>query len=284
MTRFALQLLILGAFGSGALAPMAALAQDFVAAEPAAVASIAPEAEPLPPGLASARILPGWELPNGNRMIALELWLEPGWKTYWRSPGDAGIPASFDWSAVENFAEARMHWPTPEVIDSGGMRTLGYHDRLVLPIEITAEAEDQPLSGHIRVDLGLCETICVPGHLKLDLPEMSEESDPLIEVALEAVPVQEGAINHCKMTEIRDGQQLTAVVAVSPGDAQNAAALEYDGDGVWVSEPQITVTDGQLHATADFIDETGKPFDLDKSKVRLTLIDGPSGLEFEGCN
>ena len=65
-----------------------AFAQDFPAGE-------------MPPGLVSARLMPGWVTPDGARMTALQVELEPGWKTYWRSPGDAGIPPHFDWQAAE---------------------------------------------------------------------------------------------------------------------------------------------------------------------------------------
>jgi DsbC/DsbD-like thiol-disulfide interchange protein len=74
---------------------------------------------------------------NGGHMAAVELQLAPGWKTYWRSPGDAGIPPSFDWSGSENVKSVRLHWPAPEVFEANGMQTIGYHERLVLPVEIT---------------------------------------------------------------------------------------------------------------------------------------------------
>lgn len=58
----------------------------------------------LPPGLSEAQLLPGWETADGHRVAALKLVLEPGWKTYWRSPGDAGVPPVFDWSGSEILA------------------------------------------------------------------------------------------------------------------------------------------------------------------------------------
>ncbi|MDO5529308.1 MAG: hypothetical protein Q4F71_07880, partial [Paracoccus sp. (in: a-proteobacteria)] len=61
----------------------------------------APALGDLPRGLESARLLPGWVDADGRRITALELVLAPGWKTYWRSPGDAGIPPSFDWRGAE---------------------------------------------------------------------------------------------------------------------------------------------------------------------------------------
>ena len=54
-------------------------------------------------------LLPGWQIEGGGQMAALQLTLAPGWKTYWRSPGDAGIPPSFDWSGSQNVKSVRIH-------------------------------------------------------------------------------------------------------------------------------------------------------------------------------
>lgn len=237
----------------------------------------------LPTGVVSARLLAGWELPNGSRMTALDLELEKGWKTYWRNPGDGGIPADFDWEGSTNLEAVQIHWPLPEVIDSGGLRSLGYHERLVLPIEVTPHDPDAPIDIALRMDFGLCETICVPGHLILSAPPVGPEPDPLIEAALATAPVPEGEIARCTLSEIRDGLRLSAEVAVEGAQADGAAALEFDGEGVWVSEPDVAVAGGHLTASADFIDESGKPFDLDRSRVRLTLIGENAAWEFEGC-
>ena len=87
-------------------------------------------ADPLPPGLEDAALLPPYRTEAGTWMTALRLELSPGWKTYWRSPGDSGVPPRFDWAGMTNLDHAGARWPRPEVIDSGGERTLGYHDAL----------------------------------------------------------------------------------------------------------------------------------------------------------
>ena len=71
----------------------------------------------------SAQLRPGWQMENGGHMAAVELQLAPGWKTYWRSPGDAGIPPTFDWSGSDNVRSVRIHWPAPLVFDANGMQT-----------------------------------------------------------------------------------------------------------------------------------------------------------------
>ena len=62
-----------------------------------------------------------------------------GWKTYWRMPGDAGIPPQFDWSGSQNVKSVEVLWPAPQrFIDSGG-ETVGYKDRVVFPLRIVPD-------------------------------------------------------------------------------------------------------------------------------------------------
>src|SRR4051794_1722752 len=64
--------------------------------------------------------------------VGLQLRLTAGWHTYWRTPGDAGIPPSIDWSGSENLSEAKIDWPAPHRLPpAGGLETLGYEDGVV---------------------------------------------------------------------------------------------------------------------------------------------------------
>ena len=247
--------------------PVAALAQD------------APLPAAMPPGLVAARLLPGWVAPDGQRMTALRLDLEPGWKTYWRSPGDAGVPPRFDWQGSVNLAGAELHWPRPETIESGGERTLGYHDRLILPIEITPADPRQPVELRAVIDLGLCQDICVPAQVELQAPPPGPVPDPLIQDALARMPDQSADRPACRVEEIADGMRVTARFDARAPEV----AMELDGQPVWVSQPELSQVDGQLRAQADFVAETGKPFALDTDKLRLTLIGPDAATEYRGC-
>ena len=97
--------------------------------------------------LVEIEVLDGGLTARGTYMGALRLTLQTGWKTYWRSPGDAGIPPSFDWRGSRNIGSLAIIWPTPEVTMTSGYQTIGYHDQLVLPIEITPNTSNQP-HGH----------------------------------------------------------------------------------------------------------------------------------------
>src|SRR5215471_7149111 len=73
--------------------------------------------------------------------------LQPGWKTYWRTPGDSGVPPRFDFSKSENVEAVTVMWPPPAVFaDGAGGHSMGYHDKLVLPLRIVAKNADKPVT------------------------------------------------------------------------------------------------------------------------------------------
>ena len=246
-----------------------------------ALASASPAlAEPaLPPGLVSARLLPGWTQADGSRIAALELVLAPGWKTYWRSPGDTGLPPEFDWGGSRNLSGVTLHWPAPELIESEGSQTLGYHDRLVLPLTALPADPDRPVDLAARIDLGLCETICVPAHLALTAPAPGAAADPRITAAMQAAPLPAaGPLPECRISPISDGMQVRLTLPAQ--SAASAAAMELDGaEAVWASG--AVIADGTV--TADFVPASGKPFDLDPSRIVLTLIHPEGATEHRGC-
>ena len=81
--------------------------------------------------------------------IAIQL--QPGWKTYWRTPGDSGVPPRFDFSKSENVEAVTVLWPAPMKFDDGaGGTSLGYKQQVVLPLRIVAKNADKPVT--LRAD------------------------------------------------------------------------------------------------------------------------------------
>lgn len=267
-------------------------------------------AEGLPPGVAEARLLPGWEKSDGTRVAALKLVLQPGWKTYWRSPGDAGVPPFFDWSGSANLADVTFHWPRPEVFESAGMRTLGYHNVLILPFEARPEDSARPLDLHALVDLGVCEDICVPVHLEIEsaadeasppalafvadsvarnpaLPPLPVPplggGDAEIAAALARVPSESPVQPVCTIEPIEDGIRLVAQLDHAPLTGDESAAIEMADAAIWVSEPELGREGNLLTASAELVDESGAPFAIDPGQLRLTLIGADEAVEFSGC-
>ncbi len=222
-------------------------------------------------------------------MAALDLQLAPQWKTYWRSPGDAGIPPQFDWTGSENVASVRFHWPAPDVFRTNGMQSIGYHDALVLPIEVTPVDPSRPVRLRARVDLGVCKDICMPASLDLaaDLT-LPGASDPVIRTALEAQPLTARAAGvgrvACALQPIRDGMRLTAEVDLPAQGRAEVVAIEPGIAGVWVSEAMVSREGNRLTAVVDMVPPSGAPFALNRGGIVLTVI-GPAGraVEIKGC-
>ncbi|CAM3400774.1 protein-disulfide reductase DsbD domain-containing protein [Paracoccus nototheniae] len=237
----------------------------------------------LPPGLQSARLLPGWTDGAGNRVMALELQLAPGWKTYWRSPGDTGLPPHFDWQGGTNLRDVTLHWPAPQAIDSGGMPEMGYNDRLILPFTARPADPGQPVQVRALIDLGLCENICVPASLDLVAPPPGDAPDPAITAALAAEPQRLDHRPACRVTEIEDG--LSVAMDLPPQGAA-LAAIELTGHPeVWVSGARIAAGPAGPEAVVQMVGPSGRPFDLDPAALRMTVIpeDGARATETMGC-
>ncbi len=228
-----------------------------------------------------ARLLPGWRMADGHYMAAVELVLAPGWKTYWRAPGDVGIPPSFDWKASGNLGTAQVRWPEPEVIDSAGMVSLGYHERVVLPVEVTPKGAG-PVQVALAMDLGVCNDICLPAHLELQgVLEGAGAPDDEISAALAKVPQRVSLPLTCKVEPIKDGLRLTARIGVT--GVEPVVVFETPDPKVWVSSSETRVEGGGLVSSAELVPPEGAPFALDRSGVLVTVLGAGKPVEVKGC-
>ncbi|MCX7888878.1 MAG: protein-disulfide reductase DsbD family protein [Rhodobacteraceae bacterium] len=262
----------------------AAASALLVAAALAAAPLGAARAADLPDPIARAELIGGWTTPSGTRMAALRLTLASGWKTYWRAPGDAGIPPAFDWTGSGNLRSVAFHWPRPEVIDVGGMRTLGYHGELVLPIELTPIVPDAPVDARATVQLGVCDEVCVPLSLSVraELPK-GLPADAAVKAALADQPERLDAPVRCAVEPLRDGLRLTATASLPSPGADEFAVIEVADGGVWVSPADSRRTGPTLVSVADLVPADARPFALDRSQVRITVFGGGRAVEIEGC-
>lgn len=245
------------------------------------------ETIPAPGDLIRAELLPGWREPDGRHFAALHLRLAPQWKTYWRAPGDAGIPPQFDWSGSENLGRVTVHWPRPTVFDFEGMTTIGYLQDVVLPVEVEPQDPSRPMHLQARVDLGICKDVCVPAEVSMEgaLPAPGA-ADAAIAAALAARPLDSttGGIEmaDCSVAEISDGLQVTARLRLPPGPAAETVVME-PGAPVWVSDSTVSRDGNLLTAVADMVPGPGQSFTLDPAALRLTVLSGSHAVELIGC-
>lgn len=235
-----------------------------------------------------AQLRPGWQTEKGSLMAALDLALAPGWKTYWRSPGDAGIPPSFDWSGSHNVQSVRIHWPAPTVFNLNGMQTIGYRDRLVLPVEITPSDPASPVRLRVRMDLGVCDEICLPASLDLaaDLAAPGAP-DANIRTALSqrAATAQEAGVTRvsCSIDPIKDGLRLTARLGLPDPGLPEVVAFETANREVWVAEAVTERRGGELISITELVPPNGAPFALDRSGITMTILAAGGAVEVKGC-
>ncbi len=236
----------------------------------------------------SATLRSGWQMDSGAHMAALDLTLAPGWKTYWRSPGEAGIPPSFDWSGSSNVKAVRLHWPAPNVFDTNGMQTIGYHDRLLLPIEVTAMDPSLPVRLEVRVDLGVCDQVCLPANLTLGadlLPPGAPDAAITAALTQQATAAGDAGVSRvsCVVDPIDDGLRLTARLRMPDPGAPEMVAFETADPGVWVATSVTQREGGDLVSMTELVPPDGAPFMLDRSEVVITVLSQGQAVEIQGC-
>ncbi|MDQ2067412.1 protein-disulfide reductase DsbD family protein [Xinfangfangia sp. CPCC 101601] len=235
-----------------------------------------------------AQLLPGWQTKNGHHMAGIQIDLAPGWKTYWRSPGDAGIPPHFDWSGSENLKSVQLHWPSPIVFHTNGYQTIGYLGGVVLPVELVAQDPTRPVLLRAKIDLGICEDICMPASVAFEARIAAPgAANPQIRAALDAGPKTARAVGlsdlDCKIEPISDGLRLTARLALPPQGRQETVAFEATNPQIWFSEAQTQRQGNQLIAVTEMVGPSAQPFALDRSSLTLTLISERGSVELRGC-
>lgn len=237
--------------------------------------------------VARVDILPGWRTESGTHMAALRVRLAPGWKTYWRAPGEGGIPPRFDWAGSANLKAVGFHWPVPEVFSINGTRSIGYHDELILPMELTPATPGAPISVRTTVELGVCDDICLPMQVELSVDLAAGGAvDPTIRASLADQPVTAQSLGiggaTCAVDPISDGLRVTAQVTMQDLGSE-VAVIELPDKSIWISPADMGRQGGVMTATADMVPANAAPFLLNRSDLRITVFGDSKAVEIRGC-
>ena len=193
-----------------------------------AAAAVAGEASPWIQGHHSRARLVAGGADGTARLAAIEIALDPGFKTYWRSPGESGLPPAFDWAGSENLSAAEVLWPAPHRFEDAGGVAYGYKDRVLLPVRVSPNDSAKPLRLALKLDYGVCKDICIPAQALLALalrPGEAGSPAPEIAAALARVPRPQalGAPGGLSILAIDpetvDGKPALAVAVRAPPDA-----------------------------------------------------------------
>jgi DsbC/DsbD-like thiol-disulfide interchange protein len=253
-----------------------------------AVEARAQDASPwLRDGHSAIRLLAGSR--SGAVLLGgIALQLQPGWKTYWRTPGDSGVPPRFDFSKSENIEAVTILWPAPTKFDDGaGGHSLGYHDQIVLPLRIVVKSADKPVTLRASVNYAVCEKLCIPVEAEPELAFTSVASteDSALSTALDTVPkpANIGDPNPLTIRDVkRDGKTTVQVDVVAPADAGDVNLFVEGPTPDW----SLPIPNPVEHSPAGVkrfsfeLDGVPPGVNPEGAALKLTLVGGGRSYEF----
>ena len=213
--------------------------------------------------------------------------LEPGWKTYWRNPGDSGVPPRFDFPKSENIEAVTVLWPAPRKFDDGaGGHSLGYRDQIVLPLRIVAKHADKPVTLRADIDYAVCEKICIPVQAFAELPFTSVASteDSTLFAALDTVPkpANIGDPNPLTIRDVkRDGKSTVFVDVISPEAKEISLFVEGPTPDWSLPVPELlNHSPPGLKRFAFELEGLPPGANPEGAALKLTLVGGDRSYEF----
>lgn len=239
---------------------------------------------------ARSRLLASFEsvAPDGSPIyLAWEVVLQDGWKTYWRSPGEAGKPPVFSWAGSTNLADAELQYPLPERFELFDIQTFGYGDRLILPIRIEPQLSGTRMVVQASVSYLVCKDICVPldAHYELEIPvstaadERGSFADEIF-ASLERVPrapsgkASEPLLRSVALHGPAGNQRLT--VEIEGGELLSAADVfvEAGTDVMFDAPRKALVGDGTRAQFTMNVGSYKRGLDIAGRELTLTISDG----------
>lgn len=191
--------------------------------------------------------------PAGDVKVLLEVQLESGWKTYWRSPGEGGVAPEINWS--QDVGAMTWHWPSPSAFDVAGIHTQGYDKQVIFPIELSAVHTDR-LMGVLT--LSTCSNVCILTDYTLDL-DLTEPVPADFEwqynQAMSKIPVGTGLIS--SVSSAYNSSQLTISLQKEQGAWVKPNIYLDPPEGMLYGIPKLNHQDKNLFVTVDVTDDWG---------------------------
>jgi len=235
---------------------------------------------------AAVRLIAGTPRGNGTAAIrhaGVEIHLAPGWKTYWRYPGDAGVPPRFDFSSSRNLKSASVRYPAPHRLSDESGTSIGYKGDVVFPLDVTPQDAGKPVVLALKIDYAVCEKICVPAEGKA---ELTLSGQPSAEYAALAdgetrvpVPAKIGEAGPLSIRSVKREDKRILVDVAAPTDA---VELFAEGPTAEWALPVPTPVEGAPSGVQRFAFELdGLPpgAKADGAELKLTAVSGGHAIE-----
>lgn len=228
---------------------------------------------------------------DGVADIGLEIALQPGWKTYWRHPGDAGIPPNFEAAGSTGIAEVTPRFPTPVRFDEGGLVGIGYTEPVILPLDVRLADPSRPAELVLTVQIGLCRDICVPLEAKPVLRiDPAAPAEPSVAAQIAAararlpVPATAAMVPRIVRLSRDDGAfppVITVEAMVPAGASPSDTDLFVEGpSSAWtLPVPEPIGTSGNPRLWRFALDGQPSGADTTTTRLRFTLTAGGRAVE-----
>src|SRR4051812_45196839 len=217
--------------------------------------------------------------------IAIQL--QPGWHTYWRTPGDSGVPPRFDFSKSDNVEAVAVLYPAPQKFDDGaGGISLGYTHKVVLPLRITAKDANKPVTLRADINYAVCEKICIPveANAELAFASVASTEDSSLFAALDTVPKPAtiGDPNPLTIRDVKREGKLGVVVDVAAPDASEVNLFVEGPTPDWSLPVPKLLNNGPAGVKRFAFDLEGLPpgANPDGAALKLTLVGNGRSYEF----
>lgn len=226
---------------------------------------------------------------SGTLQAGLEIELDEDWKTYWRFPGDSGIPPTLNWTDASNVAKASLRFPAPQRFKDEYGQSVGYKHRVVFPIDIELSRVGAPTQLVVDAILGICREVCIPVNerFKLKVPPIFVASSEAKSVLAEGNATIPGAYSNADVnspdtldiaTAAREG--TTPLLSIDVPLGLNIQDVFVEGPETWfLSLPQK----GVLNATHQRWDLPldGTPIGKEPwgAQMRVTLVGEKQSFE-----
>lgn len=238
---------------------------------------------------ASMRLMPGGPPQSRNAPLqaGVEVKLAPGWKTYWRYPGDSGVPPRFDFAGSDNVKSVTIGWPAPHRFSDESGSSIGYKADVIFPLRIVPQDPAKPVRLHLNLDYAVCEKLCVPaeGHAEVVLDGAASRFADTLAAAEAAVP-KPAHIGDAAPLAVRsvhretDGPHPHVVVDVvaPPGPVDLFAEGPTPEWALPLPEPESAAKDGSRRFVfaLDGLPPGASP---QGAALTLTLVSGASAVE-----
>ena len=198
---------------------------------------------------------------NKELLIGLEYEMDPGWKTYWKSPGDGGFAQNISWENSANINNLEVLWPTPEKFQILGLTSLGYENNVIFPLKLEINDESQNTFVNLQVNFLICKDICIPGDARvfLEIPSGNKELTDnffIMERSLSFLPehnFDSSYINNVNASIYKDNDNsLIKIIAETDKSFFNTNIFLHTPFGLPVVKNSLVYSNNNKLITAEF--------------------------------